>query len=45
MVVENRHPMNKETQVKIQLLAENDLTEAMRLIEPANWNQTQHDWL
>ncbi|MGH7457265.1 MAG: hypothetical protein ACRENG_38300 [bacterium] len=30
--------MNKETQVKIQLLTENDLTEAMRLIEPANWN-------
>jgi len=30
--------MNKETPVKIQLLTENDLTEAMRLIEPANWN-------
>jgi len=37
--------MNKETQVKIQLLTENDLNEAMRLIEPANWNQTRHDWL
>jgi hypothetical protein len=36
--------VKKETPVKIQLLTENDLTAAMRLVEPANWNQTQHDW-
>jgi len=37
----NHHPMNKETPIKIHVLTENHLTEAMRLIKPADWNHTK----
>ncbi len=36
--------MSEETQIKIRLLSENDLTEAVQIIKPANWNQTKQDW-
>ena len=44
LIREAMRTVKNEPQARIRLLKERDLVEAMRLVAPANWNQTRQDW-